>query len=382
MRIAIVIHEYPPLGGGAATAARATARALAADGHPVMVVTSAAAGEPRSARLDGVEVRRLPALRLRTLAPSHVELLSFCASAAVRLTSELRDFRAEGILAYFAVPAGPFAVRAGHSLGVPVVVSLRGSDVPGFPGGRLEGRLGAIARPVLRRALARATVVAPNSEGLRALALAFMPSIAPRTIVVPNGVDEELVARAPAGSHRGVFEIIQVGQLIERKRVHLALESLRSVRDAGVDARLTIVGDGPLRGDLAARADTLGIAPSVELAGHLAREAIPARLRTSDVFLMTSEGEGMSNALVEAMAAGLPIVTTRSGSEDVVERAGCGLVVTAAPADIAGAIRSLAADPGRRRDLAAAGLEWAGRHTWRETARAFVELLAATRRAS
>src|SRR5262245_19341116 len=139
MKIAIVSHEYPPLGGGAATAVQATARAMVRQGHRVLVVTSGGRGLAPVAEDDGVHVERLPSLRLRHLAPSAFELLSFCASAAVLLRRRLIRFGADGVLAYFAVPAGALAVPAARSLGLPVIVSLRGSDVPGFSDGRLSG---------------------------------------------------------------------------------------------------------------------------------------------------------------------------------------------------------------------------------------------------
>jgi glycogen synthase len=378
VRVAIVIHEYPPVGGGASTAAQQTARALGSQGHEVLVVTSAARGEARSSIDGAVRVRRLPALRLRTLAPSHTELLSFCASAGLLLSGELRRFGADGILAYFAVPAGIFAVRAGRRLEIPVVVSLRGSDVPGFPGGRLEGAFGVVARPALRRALSGAAAVAPNSEVLRGLALAFMPEVAGKTTVVPNGIDEASIADEPASSGSRTLELVQVGQLIERKRVDLAIEAMRALERAGVPARLTVIGDGPLRGALEAQAAELGVGGRVWFTGHLARAEIPGILRASDVFVMTSQGEGMSNAILEAMAAGLPVVATRNGSEDVVEQAGAGIVIEPGDAAaLAARLRELAAAPDLRRRLALAGLSWARAHTWAATARAFVALLTA-----
>lgn len=345
------------------------------------MVTGAAPREPARHREGRVQVRRLPALRLRALAPSQAELLSFCATAAVRLGRELEAFRADGVIAYFAVPAGPFAVRAARKLDVPVLVSLRGSDVPGFPGGRLEGRLGLMTRPIVRRTLDAASVVAPNSVALRDLALRFAPEVAPKTIIVPNGIDAATIASRPAGAGSRTLEIIQVGQLIERKRVDLAIKAMLELGREGVDARLTLVGDGPLRERLVESVRQHGLADRVIFGGLLAREQVTARLRSSDLYLSTSEGEGMSNALLEATAAGLPVVTTRSGSHDVVEQAGNGLVVASTPVAVAAALGALARDAEARRSRAEAGLAWAHRHTWAETARSFVELLVSAGRA-
>ncbi|MBT8492680.1 MAG: glycosyltransferase, partial [Deltaproteobacteria bacterium] len=106
MKIAIVIHEYPPYGGGASTAARATARALVELGHQVAVLTAGHSLRVERELDDGVIVIRLPSLRLRNLAPSALELMSFAFGASTLLKGCIRDFGADGILAYFAVPSG------------------------------------------------------------------------------------------------------------------------------------------------------------------------------------------------------------------------------------------------------------------------------------
>ncbi|MBA3848300.1 MAG: glycosyltransferase family 4 protein, partial [Planctomycetes bacterium] len=143
------------------------------------------------------------------------------------------------------------------------------------------------------------------------------------------------------------LHLIQVGQLIERKRVAVTLDALAQL---GAAAHLTVIGDGPLRGALDAQARALGIADRVDFAGHLPRATILERLRLHDVFVMTSVAEGMSNAMVEAMAAGLPIVsTTVGGIPEMVEPDGNGYLIT--PGDhvaLADALTALVGDAQRR----------------------------------
>src|SRR5690606_36200715 len=159
-------------------------------------------------------------------------------------------------------------------------------DVPGFPGGRLEGRLGALARPVVRRTLAGAAAVAPNSEVLRALAVDFMPAVAAKTVVIENGVDPAAIAAAPAESGGPELALVCVGQLIERKRVDLAIDAVHHLASAGVPVKLTVVGNGPLRAALARRARSLGLAGAVGFTGRLPRGEVRAVLAAADVFVM------------------------------------------------------------------------------------------------
>jgi glycosyltransferase involved in cell wall biosynthesis len=369
MRIAIVIHEYPPVGGGAATAAAQTARALAGLGHQVQVITAGGPGLARRARDGDVAIRRLPTLRLSTLAPGALELISFCASAQLGLTRALRRFGADAVIAYFAVPAGVFTTAAARRLQIPCVVSLRGSDVPGFVDGRLSGPLGRLAHPAVRRALRRAHRVAPNSQVLADLVSSFCPEIAADLAIVRNGIEPSAVAERPASSTGPELHLIQVGQLIRRKRVGVTLEALRKLAD--VPLKLTVIGSGPLEAELRAAAEGL----PVDFAGHLPRAEILERLRSCDLFVMSSAAEGMSNAMFEAIAAGLPVITSANGSHDLVEVAGCGRVVPVDdPEALAANIRALARDRDERLRLANAGLAYARSRSWAVCAGELVEL--------
>ena len=375
MKIAIVIHEYPPIGGGAATAAKATAKAMVELGHEVLVITAGGRGLGVSESHDGVRVERLPSIRLRDLAPSAVELLSFCASARVLLRRRLRQFAADGVLVYFAVPAGAFAVPAARALGIPVIVSLRGSDVPGFADGRLDGPLGRLVHPIIKRTLRRASAVSPNSQVLEDLMARLMPELAGAMRQVRNGVDRSLIASHTARSLGDELVIVQLGQLIRRKRVSMVLRAVASLAKKGLGVRFLVIGDGPLRTELEGEAASLGIAALVRFAGRMPRTDVPAALRSSDVFAMASAAEGMSNAVMEAMAAGLAIVTTRNGSDDIVTRADAGLVVDVDDeAAFQSRLEELCTQPQLREQLAQNGLEYASTMTWERCASRYIEL--------
>jgi len=377
MRIAVINHEYPPLGGGAATACEQISRQLASLGNRVRVVTSSGLGLPEYEARADVEVVRLPTGRRSRFAPSGVELLRFCSAAQLRLTGCLRDFRADAVLAFFAVPAGQFAVRSAQRLGLPVVVSIRGSDAPGFSPQRLGGWIGWCAKRFVRSTLAAADAVAPNCRRLEQLVLRAMPELAGKMQLVPNGVDAESIASAPASSGSDDLRMVTVGQLIPRKGIEFALAALRHLLDDGVPARLTVVGDGPQARALQTRADDLRIADRVDFAGYVERHDVVELLRRHDVFVMPSRSEGMSNAVLEAMAAGLPVVTTANGAHDMVLAAGCGIVTRVDEAlALAAAVRRLALDPDERMRFAEAALRQARRWTWRASAEQMSRLLA------
>jgi glycosyltransferase involved in cell wall biosynthesis len=374
MRLAIVNHEYPPLAGGASTASAEIAGQWAALGHEVLVVTSAAPETAGHELKGGVSVVRVPGRRRSLSSPSLTELIGASSSLAWHLPGLLRGFRPDGVLAFFAIPSGWLAVRAGRRLDVPVIVSLRGSDVPGFPGRRLPSWSRPVARQLVRTALRGADLVAPNCEELHRLAVALLPEVQDKSLVIGNGLAESWLATEPAGSGSSELQIVTVGQLIARKRIELALAAMRHLVDAGIPARLTVIGDGPLRQSLQKQAAELALSAAVDFLGYQTRAQVRQQLRKHDVFLFASAGEGMSNAVLEAMGSGLPIVTTRDACHDWVTSVGCGESVPAEdPAAMAAALARLHRAEGTRKERAEAGIRYARTCTWRRTAERFAD---------
>jgi glycosyltransferase involved in cell wall biosynthesis len=165
----------------------------------------------------------------------------------------------------------------------------------------------------------------------------------------------------------GPFEVLFAGRLIELKGVRLALEAFAELH-AQVPARLTLLGEGPLRGALETRARELGIADDVVLRGNLPHAEALRVMHSAHVFLFPSfEGAGM--VVPEAMAAGNPVVCLDFGGpgEMVGDERGIAVALQATPEDtaraLAGALLDLARDEQRRLGFAQRALEWARRET-------------------
>lgn len=133
------------------------------------------------------------------------------------------------------------------------------------------------------------------------------------------------------------------------KRVDLFLEAARHVRRAVPEAEFVIVGDGPQRAELLALAARLGIAPAVRFAGQV--EDPGPYISSFDVGVLTSDNEGLSNSILEYMAAGIPTVARRvGGNPELVRHGETGMLVDSAdPGEMARAVVSLLRNPARRR---------------------------------
>ena len=140
--------------------------------------------------------------------------------------------------------------------------------------------------------------------------------------VVHNGVDLSEFELRPKSqrSATGRLRLVSVARLVPHKRVADAIKGLRELLNRGVDAEYHIVSDGPERANLETLRSELGLEDRVHFLGFLPRAEVVAALMESDVLLHPSEAEGFGVAVIEGMAAGLPVVVAESGGvKDIVE---------------------------------------------------------------
>lgn len=152
------------------------------------------------------------------------------------------------------------------------------------------------------------------------------------------------------------FSIINIGSIVWNNGYEYALLAVRQLVDRGVDAEFHIIGDGPERQRILYTIDDLRLEGRVVLHGKLPAEAVRDRLQQADVFLLSSLSEGISNAVLEAMSCGLPVVTTNCGGMREAVTDGVEGFVTPVrdPQTAADALRQLALDAELRARMGAA----------------------------
>lgn len=371
MRILLLNPEYPPIGGGAGNASRHLAQALTALGHEVTVLTVRYGTLPRQEEQVGVRVVRIPALRRRPDRSGALEQGAFVLSGWVQTVRLVRHWWPDVILAFFGAPSGIIAWALPPGLRVPYVVALRGGDVPGFRPydfatyHRLVG-------PVLRRVWRRAAAVVANSQGLRDLARRFDPTVPIR--IIPNGVDPQRFA-PPEKRTWAPPRLLFVGRLVYQKGLDVLLEALAGVPET-LPWHLTLVGDGPYRPTLEALAAQRGLKERLTFAGWHPPERIPAFYREANLFVFPSRDEGMPNAVLEAMASGLPVLATRiAGNEELVAPEVGVLVPRDDPMALREALLRLLPDAALRQRLGVAARQRVMEHfTWEATAQRYLDL--------
>ena len=308
MKVLFLNYEYPPLGGGAGVATRYLLNALDDFGDVTVDLVTSSTGRahleqltPR-VRIHYLDIGKKGSLHYQT----QCDLMTYAARAFFYARKLLRRETFDLVHAFFGVPSGPVA----RALGLPYIISLRGSDVP-FYNERFEKLDRWVFRRLSRAVWGDAAFVVANSDGLRRLALKTAPDEDIR--VIYNGVDTDFFS--PPG-HRDVREaviLVSTGRLIERKGYHHLIEAL-----SGLDrVVLRLIGDGVEQERLTALAEAHHV--RVEFMGPKSPGEVAEALKAAEVFVLPSLNEGMSNALLEALASGLPaIVTDVGGSRELV----------------------------------------------------------------
>jgi glycosyltransferase involved in cell wall biosynthesis len=324
-------------------------------------------GLPEQEQQDEVRVTH-PRFFSPPLLPDRVRAGCLASGSRRRLLDEALRFEPTVLDAHYAWPDGVAAHRLRPLLErhlqrrLPLVITARGTDLnlaPSLPG----------VREQLAAALRGADHVVCVADALRAVALEL--GVAPaRATTLRNGVDLERFRPGDGAAERAALGLpadgallLCVGHLIERKGQHLLLEALARRAAAG-DARgqLVLVGAGPARGALAARAQRLGLGPRVRFAGAVAPDALPQWYRAADALVLPSLREGWPNVVLEALACGTPVLATKVwGTPEILT--GCAAAALVDPT-VEGLVAGLEKLP--RLDRAAAR-PWAERHGWEPT---------------
>lgn len=338
LRLLHCCGQFATTQGGTERQARAVCGALAARGHRVSVLTR------RAARADQTVagVTTLPGIR--AIDRGRLFGLTYVASAVAGLVREAR--RVDVLHAHHLYLDAMAALVAGRIRGRPVVAKMAGAG----PGGDLD-RLGRTAAGSLLLRLLRTldAVIAPSPSCRAELLAAGFP--AERIRVIANGVDTTLFRPEPMKDSSLPFPtgqgpvVVFTGRLIEAKGLLELLDAWPLLLHEVPDARLILVGSGPLEAELRRRAAEGPLAGRVHLTGEVLD--VRPHLRAATAFVLPSWAEGLPNALLEAMAMGLPCVATDIGPiRDAVTGGEEALLVPVRnPQGLAAALAAVLADP-------------------------------------
>lgn len=350
MKLLIINYEFPPIGGGAGNASFFISKELARLGHDILVLTSRYRSLPTFEIKDGFSIMRIPVRRSKIDSCTIFEMMTFLVSGLINTPKVMNQFKPDITLAFFTLPCAPIAYYLKCQWQVPYIVLLRGGDVPGFRGiGKLAQMAHTILLPFTRHLWNQSEHVVANSDGLALLAKSSWNG---QIRVIPNGVDTSFFMPSRIRSDSGIIRLLFVGRLSTQKGLLQFFDVLRELQST-VAWELIVVGDGPLRATLEAVVRSSPVLlERVVFEGWVAKDYILSQYQRADILVHPSLDEGMPNAILEAMACGLPILASKvSGNVELVQQGRNGLLFDADKSDCLRSIETLIDDAEKRRDM-------------------------------
>ena len=311
MRVLMLNNEFPPLGGGTGTVNQALLRQFSKfPSVEIDLITSALGTDHEDEKFaENIHIYKVPVNNRNIHHSSNRELTTY-AMRGLRFAWKLhREQPYDLCLAWSAVPAGAMALALKLLIKLPYLVRVSGPDIPGFE--RRYGRLYPILTPIIRGTWQGAKIVVAKCESEAELIRAVDKNV--NLTLIPNGVNFDAFKPGDPISNGEPLRLLCVGRLIERKGQYQLIMAMKYLKEQGVIVSLDLIGKGDAEDRYRALAIDLGVENEVRFIGYVPREEIAKYYATAHVFVLASYNEGMSVATLEAMATGLPVVTTRTG---------------------------------------------------------------------
>ncbi|MCX6763204.1 MAG: glycosyltransferase family 4 protein [Candidatus Moranbacteria bacterium] len=379
MKILFFNYEYPPLGGGAGNATFYILKELSKiTDLEIDLITSSPDEKYREEKIgDNIRIYKLPIGKNEKNLhfQSQKDLLVYAWKAyffARKLIRRLAEENTKYDLShsFFGVPCGFISYCLKRRFKIPYIVSLRGADVPGY-----SERFPAIyfiLKPLIRRIWSNADFVVSNSQGLKDLAI--KTNCRQEIGIIPNGIDtSQFKPHLEASLPSNDFKILCVSRITERKGIKYLIEAMKYLPEI---ITLEIVGEGNEKEKLEKLAENLKLKNRIKFLGLISHEKLPEIYQSAYVFVLPSLNEGMSNTILEALAAGLPIIATDTGGTKELLRDGeNGFIIQMKNAkNIAEKIEKLMADDTLRKNMSLVSRKKAESLSWKNVADKYLSL--------
>lgn len=406
MRILFFNYEYPPLGGGAANATAYLLKEYAKISNlEVDLVTSSIDNKYHLEKIgENICIHRLPIGKNKNNLhyQSQKDLLVYLVKAcffACKLarkntpphqclgdnnvdkeknsdsnSKQHRGGKYDLSHSFFTVPCGFISLILKWKFKIPYIVSLRGSDVPGYS--ERFSFLYTFITPLTKLIWKKSSAVFANSQGLRELALKTDPK--QEIGVIYNGIDvgQFINSQFHKAESPEIFKILCVTRVTPRKGIRYLIEALKKLSENNDNISLKIIGDGDEKEDLEKLAENLGVRKKVDFTGLIPHEKLPPYFSSADVFVLPSLNEGMSNSMLEALASGLPLIATDTGgTRELIDDGKNGFIIKMKDSeDIAVRLGILMRDRELRKRMGETSHEKAQNMSWEKVAREYLKI--------
>lgn len=361
LRILVLNHEFPPVGGGASPVAFELCKELVKMGHEVDVVTMQYKKLPRFEVKAGINIYRTWALRKSADICHTHELATYFPGAVFKTFSLAKQKKYDVIHCHFIVPGAPLAWLVSKVRKIPFLITCHGTDVPGHNPERFKF-VHKMIGPVWRK-LASSTMLVTPSGFLRRLVIENCPKA--NVKVIPNGINLGNFQPLPKTK-----SILMCSRILGFKGFQYAIQA---VKDIETDWQVNVIGEGPYLPELKKLAE--GSKVKINFLGWLDKsdERFYKLFNESSIFVFPSEAENFPTVLLEAMAAGMAIITSNAGGCPEVVGDAALFVEPRSPMQIREKLEELIHSENLREKLGASARKRVGEFSWSSIAQKYID---------
>src|SRR5881296_997718 len=315
--------EFPPrLIGGISTHVYHLSRALVEKGTPVRVITCDFPNAPAEEIIDGVSVSRVDSGRVPE--SNFLLWIYHLNSQMISKTTELFETERFDLIHAHDWVVGRAAVELKNRLSLPLISTIHATEIG--RGGSLDGEYRRKVRDIERLLVEQSDGIICCSNYMLDHIQHQLGAVNAKIRVIPNGVESSRFNgdRQPHLIPTGVSEnrkvILYVGRIVREKGIFTLLEALDELRNRGKDVSLVIVGEGPLKEDLAKEVLRRRLSDRVKITGFVDQEKLVSLYNSCDAFVLPSHYEPFGMVALEAMASRVPVVVSDVGGlSEIVE---------------------------------------------------------------
>lgn len=319
MKILMFNNEFPPLGGGTGTVNRELFERFKNFPEIKIDLVTSAFGNKKQTRhfSDNIRIIELPVGKKNIHHASNIELIRYAISSSFTAFRLHKKQKYNLVFVWTSVPSGMPALLLKMFKKTPYIVRIGGPDIPGF-----EERYAFIYKlisPLIKLIWKKAARIIVKCATEKKMTETICPKIKAQTIY--NGVDTDKFSPAVHSDSKQTLRLICTGRLIKRKGQYTLIEALSKLKkETGIIMYADFVGEGDETEKYKAFAKEKNVSEQIHFSGYVPREEMPEKYRQADLFVLPSYNEGMSNALLESMACGLPaVVTNVGGTKELVD---------------------------------------------------------------
>lgn len=308
IRVLALNYEFPPIGGGGGNAHQHILKQMSIiSGLDVTLITTTPKPDAYTEQYsDHVRIHFLPIKKQSLHYWRRVEVIHYLFTHHKYLKQHLSNHTYDLCHVFFGFPTGLLAYL--QCMRLPYIVSVRGSDVPGYNQRFALDYI--ILRPLLNRIYRSASAVVANSSQFADLFQQQFPGLQAK--IITNGIDTKAFKPVEHKSSNTI-KIVTSARLIPRKGIDVLINACKRLHDNNIAFELHIAGEGPEEEPLKQLCHKLRLSSHVFFLGRIERSAMQSLLPQCDIFVLPSYAEGMSNAVLEALACGLPLILTSTG---------------------------------------------------------------------